>query len=167
MFIEVIELPKESLETTAVVEVIELPKESLSLEMTAEVDANEIEIKALEIAVEVETIADANMELIQLFLHDGTERPINRPLYDAIQKFYYSGKQKQHTLKNILLTDVNGYVHFLNDTCEGKKHDKRIADEAGYILPKGSYLGQDTGFQGFEIPGVNIVQPKKNHEAEN
>jgi len=157
----------ESLETTANIEVIELPKESLSLEMTAEVDANEMEVKALEIAVEVETIADANMELLQLFLHDGTERPINRPLYDAIQKFYYSGKQKQHTLKNILLTDVNGYVHFLSDTCEGKKHDKRIADEAGYILPKGSYLDQDTGFQGVEISGVNIVQPKKNHEAEN
>ncbi len=35
------------------------------------------------------------------------------------------------------------------------------ADEVGYRLPSGSYLGQDTGFQGFEIPGVNIVQPKK------
>jgi flagellar basal body-associated protein FliL len=31
---------------------------------------------------------------------------------DAIQKIFYSGKQKQHTVKNILFTDVGGYVHF-------------------------------------------------------
>jgi len=27
-------------------------------------------------------------------------------------------------------------------------------------LPEESHLGQDTGFQGFEIPGVIVVQPK-------
>jgi hypothetical protein len=43
----------------------------------------------------------------------------------------------------------------------GKKHDKKIADEAGYSLPIGSYLGQDSGFQGFKIPNVTNVQPKK------
>jgi len=167
--VEVIELEAESLETTELestvlettgdVEVLELKSEIQ--EITAKIDVNEKEVKALETAVEVETIADANMELIQLFLHDGTERPINRPLDDATQENYYSGKQKQHTLKNILLGDLDGYVHFLSDTCEGKKHDKKIADEVGYILPEGSYLGQDTGFQGFEIPSVNIIQPKK------
>jgi len=28
-------------------------------------------------------------------------------------------------------------------------------------LPEGSHLGQVTSFQGFEIPGVIVVQPKK------
>jgi hypothetical protein len=49
----------------------------------------------------------------------------------------------------------------LTQTCEGKKHDKKVADEAGYILPAGSALDQDTGFQGFTLAGVTIWQPKK------
>jgi len=84
-----------------------------------------MEAEILETAAEVEAIATENMELIQLFLHDGTERPINRPLNNEIQKIFYSGKQKQHTVKNLLLTGINGYVHFLSNTCEGKKNDKK------------------------------------------
>src|SRR5262245_49360439 len=92
------------------------------------------------------------------FFHDGTERPINRPTDRDEQEFYYSGKQKDHTVKNILLVDTTGYIVFLSDTYEGKAHDKRIADEAGYTLPAGSELYQDTGFQGFDLPGVVIIQ---------
>ena len=40
-------------------------------------------------------------------------------------------------------------------------HDKCIADEAGYTLPNASMLYQDAGFQGFNLPGVQIMQPKK------
>lgn len=49
----------------------------------------------------------------------------------------------------------------LTMTCEGKKHDKRLADEAGYKVPKGSPLYQDTGFQGFSVDEVAVIQPKK------
>ncbi|MCZ6676572.1 MAG: hypothetical protein O7E52_04905 [Candidatus Poribacteria bacterium] len=52
-------------------------------------------------------------------------------------------------------------MRFLTDTVFGKKHDKRLADEAGYTVPEGSLLYQDTGFQGFSIEGVTIIQPKK------
>ena len=44
---------------------------------------------------------------------------------------------------------------------EGKRHDKKLADESIYQLPKGSYLLQDTGFQGFELENIFILQPKK------
>lgn len=44
---------------------------------------------------------------------------------------------------------------------EGKRHDKKLADESTYQLPKGSYLLQDTGFQGFELENILILQPKK------
>ena len=30
-----------------------------------------------------------------------------------------------------------------------------------YSLPEGSRLYQDTGFQGFSVPGVTMMQPKK------
>ena len=49
----------------------------------------------------------------------------------------------------------------LTPTCEGRIHDKRIADATRYCLPNGSTLFQDSGFQGFSLQGINIIQPKK------
>ena len=46
--------------------------------------------------------------------------------------------KKRHTLKNVLLVDSFGSIHFLSDTYEGRVHDKCIADEARYTLPTGS-----------------------------
>lgn len=95
------------------------------------------------------------------FMIDGTERPINRPKDKDDQKQYYSGKKKAHTVKNNVITEHNGKVLYLSDTNEGKKHDKKIADEEGYRFPPGSKLLQDTGFQGYQPEGVTILQPKK------
>jgi hypothetical protein len=99
----------------------------------------------------------------KIFLHDGTERPIVRPKNRDEQKLYFSGKKKRHTVKNILLINALCEIIFLSETCEGKKHDKKAADEAGYrkLLPEGSELLQDTGFQGFDAGDVIIIQPKK------
>ncbi len=96
-----------------------------------------------------------------VYFHDGTERPIVRPKDQAAQRLYYSGKRKQHTVKNILIINLHCKVILLTPTCEGKKHDKKAADEASYTLPEGSTLGQDTGFQGFSLTGVTMLQPKK------
>lgn len=100
-------------------------------------------------------------ESSKLYFHDGTERPITRPKDKKAQKEHYSGKKKQHTVKNIVIIDALCKILLLTITCEGKKHDKRASDEAGYTLPEGSILYQDTGFQGFTIAGVLIIQPKK------
>ena len=56
---------------------------------------------------------------------------------------------------------MNGKVVFLSDTYEGKKHDKKIADEEEYQIPYGSHLWQDTGFQGDKTEGIETHQPKK------
>jgi hypothetical protein len=95
------------------------------------------------------------------FIIDGTERPLNRPKDKEDRKTYYSGKKKAHTLKNNVITQRGGKVLFLSDTYEGKKHDKKIADEAGYQFPEGSTLWQDSGFQGYRPDGVKIEQPQK------
>ena len=95
------------------------------------------------------------------FLIDGTERPINRPQDKDDQKTYYSGKQKAHTVKNNVITVRGGKVLYLSDTHEGKKSDKKIADEEGYCFPPGSKLLKDSGFQGYEPEGVTTFQPKK------
>ena len=96
-----------------------------------------------------------------LFVHDGTERPINRPQDPEEQHLYYSGKQKKHTLKNDLIIDESCKIRFVSETVEGKRNDKRLADESGYRVPKGSVLAQDAGFQGFLLEGVSILQPTK------
>ena len=95
------------------------------------------------------------------FFHDGTERPISRPRDKEAQKKYYSGKKKQHTIKNMVVINILCKILFLSPTCEGKKHDKKAADEAGYDFPEGSIVFQDRGLQGFAIAGVIVIQPKK------
>lgn len=95
------------------------------------------------------------------FMIDGTERPINRPKDKEKQKTYYSGKKKSHTVKNNVITERSGQVLYLSGTHEGKKHDKKIADEEGYPFPAGSKLLQDTGFQGYKPDGITVLQPKK------
>lgn len=96
-----------------------------------------------------------------LLFHDGTERPIPRSTDYETQKEYYSGKKKHHAVKNNVLSDEVCYIHYLSPTVAGKKHDKKLADESDYSLPEGSILVQDTGFQGFTVANVTILQPKK------
>lgn len=97
----------------------------------------------------------------QTFFQDGMERSIQRPKDKDVQRDYYSGKKKRHTVKNNIVIDGRAKIVLLTKTYEGKKHDKKICDDAAFTLPKGSYLYQDTGFQGFVLDGVTIVQPKK------
>ena len=97
------------------------------------------------------------------FIIDGTERPINRPQEPVKRKEHYSGKKKRTTVKNNVITERRrrGKVKYLSETVEGKKHDKKLADEEGYQFPPGSKLWKDTGFQGYEPKNVTTFQPKK------
>ena len=97
------------------------------------------------------------------FIIDGTERPINRPKDSAKRDLHYSGKKKGTTVKNNVITErrTAGKVKYLSQTVEGKKHDKKLADEEGHQFPPGSKLWQDTGFQGYKPEHVTIFQPKK------
>lgn len=109
-----------------------------------------------------EMLARLEQESSQDYGMDGTERRINRPADEDVQRFFYSGKKHCHTLKNIIVAGLDDrQIKGLSQTYEGKKHDKKICDEEKPVLPEGSDLYQDTGFQGHEIAGVNIHQPKK------
>ena len=52
-------------------------------------------------------------------------------------------------------------VKYLGAVHEGKKHDKKICDEEGTRLPDGAELYRDSAFQGHELAGVTVHQPKK------
>ena len=98
----------------------------------------------------------------QDFGMDGTERRIERPKDPVRQQQCYSGNQKAHRLKSVVVGGLEDrQIKYLSDTYEGKKHDKKVCDEEKIVVPAGSNLYQDTGFQGYQIPEVTIHQPKK------
>ena len=70
------------------------------------------------------------------------------------QKESYSGKKKDHTVKNVLLVNAPLTILFLSETYGGRAHDKRIADATPYPLPAGSRLLQDLGFLAFICNGL-------------
>ena len=96
------------------------------------------------------------------FAIDATERRRQRPKDQEIQKRFYSGKKKTHTVKNnMIVTLGNRRVEYLGYTWEGKKHDKKICDSEGHEFPEGSTLYRDTGYQGYEPTSVHTRQPRK------
>jgi len=93
---------------------------------------------------------------------DATERRLQRPVNEEKQREKYSGKKKTHTDKNVLLANENTKkIVYLSATVEGKKHDKKLAEESKISYPKNASLTKDTGFQGYEPEGVLNQQPKK------
>ena len=95
------------------------------------------------------------------FAHDGTERRIVRPQDPVEQQESYSGKKRDHTVKNVLLVNALLVILFLSDTYGGRVHDLRIAEATPYPLPAGSGLLQDLGFLAFTLPEVEILMPTK------
>ena len=96
------------------------------------------------------------------FVQDGSERRRQRPKDNEMQKDYYSGKKKAHTVKNHLVAHPESRrVCYLSKTAPGKTHDKKLADESEIHFPPRSTLEQDTGFQGFNPAQVIVLQPTK------
>jgi hypothetical protein len=85
-------------------------------------------------------------------LIDGTERLHVRPVDNQEQSECYGGKKKAHTDKNLVIINCHSQkVVYLSQTQPGRKHDKKLADEAAIVYPSGAMLGKDTGFQGYEL----------------
>lgn len=96
------------------------------------------------------------------YLLDATERPICRPRGEKLQREFYSGKKKRHAVKNTVVTHhKDGKVLFLGKTHSARIHDKRAAEKDGLRLPKGSVGFSDSGYQGYNPPGVIMLRPRK------
>jgi hypothetical protein len=96
------------------------------------------------------------------FVIDGTERKIQRPKDPEKQIIFYSGRKKNHAVKNIVISDAcSKKIIYLSGTYEGKKHDKKICDEENPAFPEGSTVFKDTGFQGYEPENAACHQPEK------
>lgn len=65
-------------------------------------------------------------------------------------------------MKNNLLVGLEDrQIKYLSATHVGKKHDKKICDEDQIRPPQETNLYRDSGFQGYDLEGVVIHEPKK------
>jgi hypothetical protein len=94
----------------------------------------------------------------QTYIADATDREIQRPKYN--QEEHYSGKQKCHTIKNMIVVSLTGFIVFLSTTVSGKVHDKRLAVEQ-FGSDKPIELLADLGYQGYQSPNITVVLPIK------
>ena len=83
------------------------------------------------------------IEPIQEIAIDGVECPIVRPVDYETQKEYYSGKKKQHTLKSLIISDLNKFILFVSIAVAGKIHD--------YELMKGLFNPKIPWFDRYQV----------------
>ena len=97
-----------------------------------------------------------------VMLMDVTERRVGISTDYEVQKLHYSGKKGTHTLKNLLITDLEGQVLYLGESSEGSQHDKALYDQAELRFPDQLHcLWVDLGFIGIEAEGVRVFIPDK------
>lgn len=93
---------------------------------------------------------------------DVAERKIGRSPDYQVQKDHYSGKKGYHTLKNLLITNVEGEIIYLGETFEGSIHDKKMYDLEELKFPDQWHsLWMDLGFLGIEAENVELFMPEK------
>lgn len=82
-------------------------------------------------------------------LIDATEQQRQRPK-KRVQKRYYSGKKKRHTLKTQLAVSVNGKILSVSKSYPGRIHDFALLkkEQTAKNIPKESRSYLDGGYQG-------------------
>ena len=84
---------------------------------------------------------------------DATERPICRPHHAGMQKRYYSGKKRRHTLKNTVITEAAEGILVIGPTSPGRRHDYALLKDE--LDPNQPGLAEievwvDLGYQGIK-----------------
>lgn len=97
---------------------------------------------------------------VDYLLVDVTERQVVRDVDPDNQKEFYSGKKKLHTMKNLAITDQDGYIEFISASYMGSVHDKVIWDQIEIKLKDHNLLA-DLGFVGIEKDCPNAILPFK------
>jgi hypothetical protein len=83
-------------------------------------------------------------------LVDATEQEVARSQDSATRKQYYSGKQKEFTLKTQIVTDDDHHIIAISAAVPGTMHDKKLCDRLHTLerLPDGAEAKLDKGYQG-------------------
>ena len=111
---------------------------------------------------------------VDLILIDATERAYRRAQDNATQRLYFSGKQRQHTVKNMVMANVDKFILFLGQTFTGHNHDYTMLktelppDQDWFadirVLVDLGYLGIQSDYEGdqIEVPHKKPRKSKKN-----
>jgi len=156
-------LPKRSLKTDSELEeaikTIAKPsdltsKETLSVKHKAIVLETTDALETTDSPTESASIATKTVKAEEpLILIDVTERNHFRPKNNRLQKKYYSGKKKRHTVKNTLISDTKRRVIFLGRTFLVSLHDYKMFKKE---LPPSQLdfsqvkIAVDLGYQGIK-----------------
>lgn len=98
-------------------------------------------------------------------LADGTEQAIPRPEKKRKRNAHHSGKKKRFTIKTQIATTRKGYVIHVSQSVPGRMHDYKLFKQSilPQIVPKGSRLYGDSGYQGVkkDFPAILSLIPYK------
>lgn len=83
---------------------------------------------------------------------DATEQRTRRPKDQEVQKAYYSGKKKAHTIKTQLLVNQEGHPCHISDSVPGSHHDLTLErkSQVNEQLPPQVRMMGDKGYQGLQ-----------------
>jgi hypothetical protein len=103
-------------------------------------------------------------DTLDVLLVDSFETPIARPSLPAMQKKFYSGKKKRHTVKTQITTDKRGEVIAIETGHPGPASDKvlYLQSRAAKEYPQAARRG-DLGYQG--VPEMLLPHKKKRGQA--
>ena len=103
-------------------------------------------------------------DTLDVLLVDSFETPIARPSLPAMQKKFYSGKKKRHTIKTQIVTDKHGEVIAIETGHPGPKSDKTVYQEsrAAGQYPLAARRG-DLGYLG--VPEMLLPNKRKRGKA--
>lgn len=98
---------------------------------------------------------------------DGTDCPIQRPLNNEIQRQFYSGKHKKHTIKyEVGVQSISGNIVWISGGLPGSIHDltmARIGNIQSYLFPF-EYVLADKAYIGEEQFITPIRSPQTEEE---
>ena len=100
---------------------------------------------------------------------DGTEQRIQRPLNDAVQRDYYSGKKKAHTIKSLIISDMDRYIHYVSYCWIGKTNEFAVLKEESpprRELVRAFHRPGRSGLPRFcrPIPRCEVIHPEQETE---
>jgi len=102
----------------------------------------------------------------EILILDATEQKIQRPQDYEFQKGTYSGKKKANTVKSMIISTLDKYIHYVSECYIGKTHDFSLLKTE--FCPDlnwfdGYQVRVDLGYQGFkkDYPNATLFIPNK------
>jgi hypothetical protein len=109
----------------------------------------------------------SNDNKFEAVVFDVTECSIERPKrrkkgrLKNVQKHYYSGKKKKHTLKEQIVVDQNSKKIIATRQDKGRVHDFKIYKKSKQYVHPDTKIQGDSGYQGIQKIHRNSEIPKK------